>query len=588
DTSLDVPLNVRGVGFAYQLSNDSISKIVPGVLGSGTLSTVDASGKVTGLISEKILISDKLTSVSNIENVVLHTSGSATPIVVPFSSITTKDANGNYVLDKNAWKASGELLSFDVNFKSFASNIKMDDDIFVAVEGYGNIPGGTTKPIKITSTFETDYVDEELNKKSTDPAQLVVKQTNPKVTAYGYHKDNSTIKSNATSQEVPVEVNGVGFAYQLSNDSDSLMLPGVFDSGSFASVSSGDVVGLIADKILISEDLVSVSDINSVSLYTSTNPTTPINVPLSSFTQDANGNYVLDASAWNSGGGQLLKFVVNFDTFDEKVKPSSDIFIAVEGYANIPGGTIKPIEITSSFATDYTDAVLNKKSTDKAKLIVKQANPVVKAYSYNSNGTYSYHDTSLTVPLDVEGIGYRYVLSNNSVSIIKPGKFLSGTFATVSGSKVTGLISNEIFIAKNVVDISDISAILLYTSGSTTPITLSLSDFTQDANGNYVLTKEDGWASSGELLRFEVHFNSFDSGIAQDFNNNYIYVKGYANVAKQITATASFTTAYKDTSLNLTATDAATLNVQRAVPAIVTDVFNYNPTPAQYGDPYTV
>ncbi len=58
DDPKTVPVNVPGYGFYYQLGNDSVSRIVPGMFSTGTVATVnDTTKAVKGFITDKVILS---------------------------------------------------------------------------------------------------------------------------------------------------------------------------------------------------------------------------------------------------------------------------------------------------------------------------------------------------------------------------------------------------------------------------------------------------------------------------------------------------------------------------------------------------
>ncbi|MDE6722617.1 MAG: hypothetical protein K2J55_00290, partial [Eubacterium sp.] len=512
-----------------------------------------------------------------ISSIQLTTSGSTTPITVTKANFT-KDANGNYVLTKAAgWPSSGELLSFRVDFDHFPANIaSATADYSFRVEGEGNLAGFRDS---LTASFATNYKDNTLNiaASDTDVARLYFAATAPALTSYAFWNNNGTLKyqdaDDTTSYpalDVPLNVGGVGFAYRITNNSISEIKPGILQSDDFARVSGTDVAGLIADKIILSEKMVedTKTEITSILLYTS-GSTTPITVTTADFTKDANGNYVLTKAAGWASSGELLKFEINFGKFSANVATgSNEYYAAVEGTSK----TIEKNRVDGIFKTNYTKSYAtsyNRSSTEPAVLNVNIPEPKVNADVFMKGGSsgYTYADP-FAVPVNQNGVGFRYRLANPGISTLVPGKFGSGTFVDISGSDVEKFITEKITLSGKLVDdVSEINSILLYTTKNpSSPITLNTSDFTKDANGNYVLTKEDGWASSGgELLRFEIKFDSFKEGTAYS-DDIFIMAEGYTNVVKQVRITATFNTDY--TTGNTNVSDVATMNVSSIDPIL--------------------
>ncbi|MDE6110970.1 MAG: hypothetical protein K2F65_03525, partial [Eubacterium sp.] len=559
--SLSVPINTDKVGFEYRLSNNSVSEIAPARLNSGAFGFKSGTDNY-GLLTKRIIFSAKMFEDPKlvISSILLYTSGSSTPISVTKADFT-KDANGNYVLTKeDGWASSGDLLNFQVNFDHFPANIaSATADYSIRVEGEGNLAGFRDS---LNASFATNYKDNTLNyaASDTDVARLYFEPTVPVVTSYAFW-NNGTLKykdaddtTGNTALDVPLNVAGVGFAYQLTNASISEINPGVFQSDDFARVSGSEVKGLIADKIILSEKLVedSKTSITSILLYVS-GSSTPITVTPADFTKDASGNYVLTKEdGWN-GSRELLKFEINFEHFSANVAANSvEYFAAVEGTSN----TIEKNRVDGIFKTNYTKSYAtsyNKTSTEPAVLNVNIPQPRVNADVFMTGGSGTSYADPYAVPVNQRGVGFRYRLYNPGISTLVPGKFGSGTFVDVSGSDVEKFITEKIILSEKLVDdVSDINCILLYTTNNpSSPITVHVSDFTKDANGNYVLTKEDGWASSGgELLRFEIKFNSFKEETALS-NDIYVMADGYTNVVKDVTVRATFNTDYASGNTNV-------------------------------------
>ncbi len=249
--TMTIPVNVSGYGFFYQLANDSDSKIVPGEFSTGTVASVNATtNKVEGFLTEKIVISKRLIDeIATIGKITLHTSVATDSDIELKVSDFSKDADGNYYIEKNKWSSKGEILSVNVEVKKFAENIVLDNDnidIYVALEGQANIytpnPNtGSEKPenvkeygIRPQGTFETKYSDADLNVYSKDKATMHVSNINPVIRGYSYGKkyltDNSAnlqssvnkatgaaTQSTVNSVETPNDSDDAGYKFFISN-----------------------------------------------------------------------------------------------------------------------------------------------------------------------------------------------------------------------------------------------------------------------------------------------------------------------------------------------------------------------------------
>ena len=201
-----------------------------------------------------------------------------------------------------------------------------------------------------------------------------------------------------------------------------------------------------------------VSDVKDVQLYFA-GASTPVVVPFNTtnFTKDANGNYILDVSKY-SGGATLLKYEVDFNSFEANVNQSDDIYILSEGYANVIGNTVygynsynqwvlqrdTRIYDTAIFRTDYVNATKQDTSSEQGIMAVAITSPIVKAYAYDGRddsnikrldcSEASGSTESLSVPVNTDLVGFDYWFSNNSISEINPARFTSGAFGFKSGT----------------------------------------------------------------------------------------------------------------------------------------------------------
>ena len=131
----------------------------------------------------------------------------------------SKDADGNYYIDKSVWKDKGELINVTVDMKSFLDKIEItqdNEDVYILLEGIANLV--SPKVEKDTSkdddkkddnkkddqdipeeekydctivkgTFTTKYKDEDLNVSAEDEATLIVRNINPVIKGISYGQD---------------------------------------------------------------------------------------------------------------------------------------------------------------------------------------------------------------------------------------------------------------------------------------------------------------------------------------------------------------------------------------------------------------
>lgn len=431
--------------------------------------------------------------------------------------------------------------------------------------------------------FEGGYTKTP-KKVSTTEATIETSPAIPLIDVDAYQKKNDGTYAYSDLEKVPVHGPNVGYRYKLGNGSISDMIPGIFKSGSFLlSTSSTSPKGFITDKIIFSKDLVEKSaQIETITLYFSDGTNKVLsNVDTSILTIDANGNYVLDKTAWD--GKTLSNFEVKVSKFVAETQLGNNVFMDVDGSTNI----VKPVKVKGSLETVYNDVNADKKATSEATLETSAAIPLIDtdAYQKKTDGTYTYGDL-VKVPVQSSDIGYRYKLGNNSISDMIPGIFKSGDFLlNSSGSYSQGYITDEIIFSKELIDnVATIDSITFHFSDGTTKTLSSIttSMFTVDEDGHYVLDKS-AWDSK-ILLNFEVEFSRFNSQIALN-DDVFIKTNGNTNVVKPVRVTGSFETQYNDASVDKKVTSNATLDTQPAVPVINVDTFrNVNGT-YTYNDP---
>ncbi|MDE6723463.1 MAG: hypothetical protein K2J55_04630, partial [Eubacterium sp.] len=375
------------------------------------------------------------------------------------------------------------------------------DNNYIYVSGSANV----ARQINVTGSFTTDYTDAVLNLIRYDSAILNVQRAVPAIVTDVYNYNPATAEY-GDPYTVPVNVNNLGFRYRISNNCISRITPAKLESGVLVKASGSDYLGFIVEHVILSKELVeTTSSVKDVQLYFA-GSSTPVVVPFNTttFTKDASGNYVLDVSKY-SGGATLLKYEVDFNSFEANVKQSDDIYVLSEGHANVIGNTVygynsynqwvlqrdTRIYDTAIFRTDYTDTTQNHSASDRGIMAVAITSPIVKAYAYDGRNPSdikrldcseaSGSTESLSVPIDTDLVGFDYWFSNNSISEIAPGVFTSGAFGFKSGTDTYGLLAKRLIFSAKMFDDPKcvISSIQLTTSGSTTPITFLI--YTSDA-----------------------------------------------------------------------------------------------------------
>ncbi len=251
-------------------------------------------------------------------------------------------------------------------------------------------------------------------------ATVVTEPVSPLMSAEAYRIFDDGSMTTGNPLVVPINVEGVGYRYKLGNNSNSKIYPGVFSTEAMAEVKAGRVNGFITRRLVLSKKLAEEkAEIHSVTIYTSSGR--KIEILPESFTQDADGNYVLDRALWASGG-ELLRAEVNFDTFGAKIALSGDVFVALEGHSNIVSASLKK---EGTFTTRYADETLNKSVKASAALNVSSIQAVLRGESFmgekrsatNEAGAKSPQKTvhSLEVP-NGKTTGYEFRIANQAVA----------------------------------------------------------------------------------------------------------------------------------------------------------------------------
>ena len=491
--------------------------------------------------------------------------------------------------------ASGKSCDYTGRFRiKFKKQINPNEEFNGKIQIHGVVGKGKLFKNKLDSTYEkwiwnpTFNVDDDSGyvktekKLDTDEADIQAIVANPQIDAQVVHKTSSGY-TYADPMTIAVDDSSYGFFYQLGNNSPSRIVPGAFDTGAVATVdsTSGDVTGFITEKVVLSKRLVNdIADIKSIVIHTSSKK--DITVTADELIKDSDGNYYIDKSKWESEG-ELLSATVNVNTFEKNIQltaANKDIYVVLEGHANIvtPKGRKYGITTTGEFTTKYKDESLNIKEEDAATMIVAESNPLIDVQVIEKDGRGYKYANSMHVPVNVSGYGFFYQLANDSISCIKPGKFSTGTVATndTNTGDVRGLITNKVLLSKRLVeDIAQVYYVSLTMSSGNT-LKIPIDDFEQDDNGNYYIGKQK-WKSEGEILSAEVTVKRFSEKIELNAANKDIYMalEGTTNKvtvngsnSNAFKPTGKIETNYKNTSLNKSAADAATMYVDNINPII--------------------
>lgn len=101
--------------------------------------------------------------VAKISSIILHTSADTNPDITLKVSDLSKDADGNYYIDKSVWKDKGELINVTVDMKSFLDKIEItqdNEDVYILLEGIANL---VSPKVKKDTSKDDDKKDD--NKK---------------------------------------------------------------------------------------------------------------------------------------------------------------------------------------------------------------------------------------------------------------------------------------------------------------------------------------------------------------------------------------------------------------------------------------
>ncbi len=388
-----------------------------------------------------------------------------------------------------------------------------------------------------------------------DDATVDALPGDPMINVDSYHYDGTNYIYNDPLSAVANQTN-TGFRYQLGNNSISQIIPAIFKSGSLID-SNG--LGLVADSIKLSSDLVKNSVIENIRLTNTSG--TWLDISGNSLTADSNGDIIIDKSQWASLGN-LAHVEIKFKSFKNNIPLAASLNIMINGTLNMVG----TLTTTGSFETQYNDVSVDKYVEDSATINITPGAPIidVDAYHYDETNGYSFGDP-LGAAVNNGNSGYRYRLGNTSVSQIAPAAFTSGNM--ISGG--LGLIVDSVTLSKGLLDVSEINDVIIRgTSGNKV---IPFTSLTTNDNGDIVIKKSQ-WNTIGNFQNIEVRFNSFKNNIAIN-DDVHILINGTPNVSGNLTVTGSFTTQYSNIS-NITAADTGTLNVQAINPVLTGKSFD--------------
>ncbi len=511
--SMYVPINVSGTGFRYKLGNNSRSKVIPGILKSGTLLDINQS-KPLGFVTNKIILSKALMDIAEVDSVTIYCfkgKNAATKAVkIPFSDFSV-DEDGNYYIESSAWKSVGECYEGYVNFKSFGANIALSDDIYVQFAGYTNVVKPAADPLVVTGTFTTDYKDSALDKAVTDPATMIVNTINPIITGFSFD-DTDTKKSNentASGQskqttinhiEIPNKQKNVGYEWSICND--AISPSGAVDISIDLSSSVGNktpngknptVKGFLTQKITIS-DFSKVADVDSVKIYDwNKNPATDepnVTIPFSSLTV-TDGKVVIGEDVLKDIG-YVKNIVLSCSEFygSEKDEPDK-MNIRLDGYSDWYGD----LDAALTFTPENT-SMANRIITLTNRLRVLKPYAEIHAFidyydlsgsALNSTVNSDKNEYTLGVPYD-RNFHYSVKVGNPYVSKLDDFEITLDIPLSAEGSDYTGFHTTGMLMSKNLIDSYKVLEYFTFYDASD-PDTAYKFDFDKE-NGTF--TAEDG------------------------------------------------------------------------------------------------
>ncbi len=476
-----IPVNVPGVGFRYRLANDSISKLIPGSLSTGILLDKNEK-KPLGFITEKIILSKKLIDdIAEVKSVTLYGfNKKTTPIEIPFSSFV-QDENGNYYLPSSFWSANGELYQAKINFKSFAANVKLSNDVYVALSGHTNIVKNAENPLVVTGSFKTEYEDEDFNKTVSDPATMTVTTINPVITGFSFDengKESAVNSANASAAQSVINSietanirEDVGYEFLIGNA--AVAPSGSADIMIDLSSSVGDKTpgddnesnpkGYKTKKIIIS-DYTGVADISEIKLWNwDKNPDTQepdVIIPFEDVTIE-DGKIVVDISKYPTIE-YLRNVALELDEFygSEDTANPNKMNIRLEGLSDWFGNLDAKITYTPDNGSMHdriitlTDRLLVQRPTASLHANVHyyglKATSAGASVSTNTDG----NKMTLGVPYDRD-FYYRVTIGNDYISQLDDLDLVFNI--PINNSKAgneayTGFHTTGIEITKNLID----------------------------------------------------------------------------------------------------------------------------------------
>lgn len=324
-----------------------------------------------------------------------------------------------------------------------------------------------TEWLYVQDTAETEETYQKFPMKAEDKATIETVPGNPLIATDTYLKNSDGTYTFQESTSVPVYTKDVGYRYRLGNDSISDIIPSLFQTGNLLTQNDKNgIYGFIADSLVISKGLSNASEISHIKLTYADGKTEKIT--LSSFTADADGNYIYKLNSAKTVSSAEVKFT----SFHKKIQLADDIYFLINGMPNMTG----TIEAEGSFATQYGDADVDTEARDKGTLKIDSINMQLKAKSYNE-AIYSNENTSaggniqsLQVPNKKQDTGYAFEIqnaSNASSGSAKAWLDLSSQVTnkgTDDNPVIKGFLTDEITIS-NIAKTANIKSIHVYDYG---------------------------------------------------------------------------------------------------------------------------
>ncbi|SCH12423.1 Serine-aspartate repeat-containing protein D precursor [uncultured Ruminococcus sp.] len=267
DEKQDVPVNEDMSSLRYVLGNESISKMLPGVLEIGPLGTVDPKTKdFSGLEANTVRLSKQLLAHAAVQQIVL-TDINGKEVVFEKDELKA-DSNGEIRLDASQWL--GKEPDFDILkeakiiFDSFDGNVKVSENAFVDILGTPNTIGEYEANAVWQTQYDIPNMAEDIVEKA---AKLNVLKIEPVITGTANYDGKS-----AATLTVPNKANGW---YEFTVENRSKSSAGIVDVdfdltsvGNKANSGSPDQIqGFRTDRIEIGPSYVRSGVIDYIEFY---------------------------------------------------------------------------------------------------------------------------------------------------------------------------------------------------------------------------------------------------------------------------------------------------------------------------------